>query len=166
MNQPIRSGDQSLAHADRGESVRTMSALKLLLASVLCLAAAAASAQDVAKAAALPANPLPGSAAAQSAKELPAAPGAGDLQACLQETGDYVTIGKTVIYVIVIANTCDQRLRCEIFANVTGVRGSSLGHTIMTLGEAASGAAAKQTYSMRVKAAGGIVQVSRECKAL
>jgi hypothetical protein len=141
-----------------------MPTLKLLLASVLCLAAA--SAQEATEASALPQDPLPGPTAAQPAPPLPAAPGAGDLQACLQETGDYVTIGKAVIYVIVVANTCDQRLRCEIFANVTGVRGSSLGHTIMTLGEATSGAAAKQTYSMRVKAAGGIVQVSRECKAL
>lgn len=147
-------------------SVRTMSTLKLLLASALCLAAADGSAQEVAKASALPPNPLPGLAAAQSAQQSPAAPRAGDLQACLQETGDYVTIGRTVIYVIVIANTCDERLRCEIFANVTGVKGSSLGHTFMTLGEAGSGAAAKQSYSMRVKAAGGVVQVSRDCKVL
>jgi hypothetical protein len=150
-----------------GEFVRLMPVSRLLLASALCLAAtAAASAQELANASALPQNPRPGSAAPQAAQQLPAAPSAGDLQACLNETGDYVTIGKAVIYVIVIANSCDQRLRCEIFANVTGVKGSSLGHTIMTLGEAASGAAAKQTYSMCVKAAGGTVQVSRDCKAL
>jgi hypothetical protein len=149
-----------------GESVRTMPTLKLLLAGGLCLAAAAASAQDVAKASALPQNPLPGSAAPAPAQQSPAAPGAVDLQACLQETGDYVTIGRAVIYVIVIANTCDKRLRCEIFANVSGAKGASLGHTIMTLGAAESGDAAKQSYSMRVKAAGGIAQVSRDCKAL
>jgi hypothetical protein len=166
MNQPIRSRDQWLADADRGESVRTMSTWKLLLAGALCLAAASASAQQVAKASALPPNPPPGAAAPASAQQLPAAPNAGDLQACLQETGDYVTIGRAVIYVIVIANTCDKRLRCEIFANVTGAKGSSLGHTIMTLDAADSGAAAKQTYSMRVSAAGGIAQVSRDCKVL
>jgi hypothetical protein len=146
-----------------GEFVRIMPVLKLLLASALCLAAAAAAAQDAAKAAAPPQNPLPGSAAAQPSAAIP---NAGDLQACLNETGDYVTIGRAVIYVIVIANTCDKRLRCEIYANVTGAKGSSLGHTIMTLGEAGSGPEAKQTYSMRVKAAGGIAQVSRDCKAL
>lgn len=148
------------------EFVRIMPVLKLLLASALCLAAAAAAAQDAAKASALPQNPLPGSAAPQPAQPSPAVPNAGDLQACLNETGDYVTIGRAVIYVIVIANTCDKRLRCEIYANVTGAKGSSLGHTIMTLGEAGSGPEAKQTYSMRVKAAGGIAQVSRDCKAL
>jgi ribulose kinase len=97
---------------------------------------------------------------------LPAAPSDDDLQACLQQTGDYVTRGKTLLYVIGLANSCNKRLRCEIFANVTGSRGSVTGHTVMTLGAAGSGAAAKQTYSMHVKAAGGISQVSRECKVL
>jgi hypothetical protein len=125
-------------------SVRTVSTLKLLLAGALCLAAAAvAPAQDAAKASALQ-DLLPASAAAASAQPSPAAPHAADLQACLKETGDYVTIGKAVLYVIGIANTCEQRLRCEIFANITGVKGSSVGHTIMMLGAAGSGAAATQ----------------------
>ena len=165
MNQPIWSRDQWPAHVDRGKSMRTIPALKLLLASALCLAAAAAAAQEPAQAPALPENPLP-AAAAPEPKPLPAASSAEDLQACLQETGDYVTRGTTVLYVIGLANSCDKRLRCEIFANVTGSRGAALGHTIMTLGAAASGPAAKQTYSMHVKAAGGIAQVSRECKVL
>ena len=145
--------------------MRTVRVLKLLFASVLCLAATAAVAEDAANAPALPENPLP-AASAPEPKQLPAAPSHDDLQACLQQTGDYVTRGSTVLYVIGIANGCDKRLRCEIFANVSGSRGSSLGHTIMTLGAAGSGAAAAQTYSMHVKAAGGIAQVSRECKVL
>lgn len=108
-----------------------------------------------------------GAAAALGETAAPAAPRASaDLQACLQETGDYITRGRAVLYVIGIANTCDQRLRCEIYANITGARGSSLGHTVMMLGAASSGAAAKQTYAMRVKAAGGTAEVSRDCKAL
>jgi hypothetical protein len=103
-----------------------------------------------------------GAAAALGQSAAPAA----DLQSCLQQTGDYVTRGKTVTYVIGITNTCAKRLRCEIYANISGSRGSSLGHAIMTLGPAGSGAAAQQTYTMRVKAAGGIAQVSRDCKAL
>lgn len=149
------------------ESVCTVPTLKLLLAGALCLAAAAvAAAEEVATASALPQTPLPGLAAAVPAPPSPAAPRAADLQACLKETGDYVTIGKAVLYVIGIANTCEQRLCCEIFANIAGAKGSSVGHTVMTLGAAGSGAAATQTYSMRVKAAGGIAQVSRDCKAL
>ena len=105
-----------------------------------------------------------GAAAALGQTAPPAVP--ADLQSCLQQTGDYVTRGKTVVYVIGITNTCAKRLRCEIYANVSGVKGSSLGHTVMTLGDSGSGAAAKQTYTMRVKSAGGIAQVSRECKVL
>ena len=156
--------------------MRAASVLKLcLLAIGLCAGlAAAASAQDagepqqIAPAAppALPENPLPGTQlsharAASRRAGLPA-----DLQACLQETGDYITRGQKIFYVIAIANTCDTRLRCEIFANVTGVKGTALGHTVMILGPAGNGGAAKKTYDMRVKAAGGIAQVSRECKVL
>ena len=51
-----------------------------------------------------------------------------------------------------------------IDANVTGAKGTSLGHKGLTLGAKSSGAAATQTFTMRVKAAGGTVQVSRDCK--
>jgi hypothetical protein len=87
-----------------------------------------------------------------------------DVQACLQETGDYRTEGRAVAYVIGITNTCDKRLRCEIFANVIGARGSSLGHAVMILGPTSQGAASRKTYAMRVKEAGGIAQVSRDCR--
>jgi hypothetical protein len=87
-----------------------------------------------------------------------------DLQACLKETGDYRTEGKAVAYVIGITNACDKRIRCEIFANVIGARGSSLGHTVMILGPTSQGAASRKTYAMRVKEAGGIAEVSRECR--
>jgi hypothetical protein len=113
---------------------------------------------------ALPENPLPGTSAPAPQAAAPSLP--ADLQACLQETGDYVTRGQTIFYVIAIANSCNARLRCEIFANVTGVKGTSLGHTVMILGPAGNGDAVKKTYDMRVKAAGGIAQVSRECKVL
>jgi hypothetical protein len=136
--------------------VRAIFLLKFVLLTFALRAGltAAASAQD-----ADTVSPAP---APQSvARALPA-----DLQTCLQETGDYVTRGRAVFYVIAITNICNTRLRCEIFANVTGVKGSSLGHTAMILGPAGSGAAAKKSYIMPVKAAGGTVMVSRECKVL
>jgi hypothetical protein len=105
-------------------------------------------------------NPLPGTAAPPAA-----APGAPtDLQSCLDETGDYVTHGSSVTYVIGITNTCDKRLKCTIDAYVVGARGPASGHTTMILGAQSSGAAAKKTYAMRVKSAGGTAQVSRDCK--
>ena len=149
-----------------------MRALLAPLALASCLfCAVAASAQDAGEPQqiapvtppALPENPLPGTPTPAPQAAAPGLP--ADLQACLQETGDYVTRGQTIFYVIAIANSCNARLRCEIFANVTGVKGTSLGHTVMIIGPAGNGAA-KKTYDMRVKAAGGIAQVSRECKVL
>ena len=141
-----------------------------LAAALCCGLAAAARAVDAtppsdppANAQTMPDNPLPGTPAPAPA----AAPAAADeLQSCLQETGDYVTRGNTVVYVIGIANSCGKRLRCEIFANVTGSRGTVLGHTVMTLGPGTSSSAAKKSYEFRVKSAGGIAQVSRDCRVL
>jgi hypothetical protein len=156
--------------------VRAASALKrLVLAIALCAAfAAAALAQDAGEPQqivpvtppTLPENPLPGAQPSPPAPQAAAPALPADLQDCLHETGDYITRGKTVFYVIAIVNACKMRLRCEIFANVTGARGTSLGHAVMILGPAGNGDAAKKTYDMRVKAAGGIAQVSRECKAI
>jgi hypothetical protein len=148
-----------------------MRALLAPLALVSCLACAtAASAQDAGEpqqiTPALPENPLPGTQPSPAPVPQAAASGVpADLQKCLHETGDYVTRGRSVFYVIAIANSCNVRLRCEIFANVTGVRGTTLGHTVMVLGPAGTGAA-KKSHDMRVKAAGGVAQVSRECKVL
>ena len=110
-----------------------------------------------------PSNPLPGTATPASKQQDPV-PDAGTTgQApCIED--DYETPGKTVSYVIGLENECDKRLKCEIFANVTGARGSSFGHTTLILGAKSSGAAAKKSYTMKVKAAGGTAQVSRECR--
>jgi hypothetical protein len=111
----------------------------------------------------LPDNPLPGSAPA--AKDIPAADAAAaGLQVCLKETGDYVSHGSSVSYVIGLTNTCDKRLKCKIYAYVVGARGPSSGEATLVLGAKSSGAAARKTYTMKVKAAGGIAQVSRECR--
>ena len=153
-----------------------MRCTSILLAAAIVTAAAfadAASAQDTAApspappatapAAATPAgdqqNPLPAAAA-------PSATATGDLQACLAETGDYQTHGSAVTYLIGLTNSCDKRIRCVIDAYVVGAKGPSSGHTVMLLGAKSSGAAAKKTYVMKVKAFGGTAQVSRDCKAL
>jgi hypothetical protein len=142
------------------DAVRALSAVKpLALAAALVIFCSAAGWTQEAQAQAQD-KPAEDKPAPPAAAAMPA-----DLQACLQETGDFITRGKAVIYVIAIANTCAKGMRCEIYANVTGVKGSTLGHTVMTLG-AAGGTAAKKTYDMHVKAAGGTIQVSRDCKVL
>ncbi len=114
---------------------------------------------------ALPQNPLPGTAAPPAAQQNPV-PDAGTTgqAACIDETGDYVTHGNTVTFVIGLANKCDKRLKCTIDAYVVGAKGPASGHTTMILGARSSGAAAKATYAMKVRAAGGTAQVSRACR--
>ena len=124
-----------------------------VLALSLCFASAA-----VAQNAPAPAPPVAPPVAAPSPP--------ANLQKCLQETGDYITRGKAIFYVIGITNTCNTRIRCMIYANVTGARGTSLGRSVMILSPAGSGDDAKKSYDMPVRAAGGIAQVSRECKVI
>jgi hypothetical protein len=121
---------------------------------------AAAWAEDAA-APATQQNPLPVAPAAPQA----AAPDAAkDPQSCLTETGDYVSHSSGVSYLIGVENKCDKRIKCTIDAYVVGAKGPASAHITMILGAASSGAGAKKSYAMKVKAAGGIAQVSRDCK--
>ena len=116
----------------------------------------------------LPPNPLPGAAVShdkpQGALPLPDAGTTGQ-SACIEETGDYETHGTKFTFVIGLQNKCNKRLRCKIYAYVVGARGPSSAETTMILGAVSNGAAAKKTYAVPVKAAGGTAQVSRECRA-
>jgi hypothetical protein len=113
----------------------------------------------------LPSNPLPGTVAPPAARQNPVPdPGTTGQASCIEETGDYQSHGGAVTFVIGLANKCDKRLKCTIAAYVVGAKGPSSGHTTMLLGAASIGAAAKKTYAMKVKAAGGTAQVSRQCR--
>jgi hypothetical protein len=128
-----------------------------LAALVLCAGLVnAASAEDTA---------APPAATQQPAAAAPALEAAAAEQApCLEETDDFKTQGNKFVFVIGLTNTCEKRFKCKVYANVTGARGSSLGETTMLLGPKSSGAAAKKSYAMKVKAAGGTGQVSRQCQ--
>jgi hypothetical protein len=112
----------------------------------------------------LPSNPLPGTAAPVVDKNPVLDPGTTGQATCIEETGDYQTHGKAVAFVIRLSNKCDKRLKCTIDAYVVGAKGPSSGHATLILGAASSGAAAKQSYAMKVKMAGGTAQVSRQCR--
>jgi hypothetical protein len=111
----------------------------------------------------LPSNPLPGTPPAVDKNPVPD-PGTTGQAACIDETGDYQTHGSAVTFIIGLSNKCDKRLKCTIDAYVVGAKGPSSGHTILILGATSSGAAAKQSYAMKVKMAGGTAQVSRQCR--
>jgi hypothetical protein len=125
--------------------------------------ASAAFAQGAPPAAAAPQNPLPGTSSGAGQDAAPDA--AKDPQSCLAETGDYVSHGNAVTYVIGLENKCDKRLKCTIDAYVVGAKGPASGPAILILGAASSGAGAKKSYAMKVRSAGGTAQVSRDCKA-
>jgi len=111
------------------------------------------------------AEDAPAPAAPPSAAQQSTAPDAAkDPESCLAETGDYVSHGSSVTYLIGIENKCDKRLKCTIDAYVVGAKGPASAHTTMILGAASSGADAKKSYPMKVKAAGGTAQVSRDCR--
>jgi hypothetical protein len=112
----------------------------------------------------LPSNPLPGTAPSAAQTTPVPDPGTTGQAACIDETGDYQTRGNAVTFVIGLSNKCDKRLKCTIDAYVVGAKGPSSGHATMILGATSSGAAAKISYAMKVKMAGGTAQVSRQCR--
>jgi hypothetical protein len=103
-----------------------------------------------------PQNPLLGTKPADASAAAPDA--TKDIQACLSETGDFVSHGKANSYLIGIENKCPQRLRCVIDAYITGAKGPVSVHTVMVLD-----AKARKTYTAKVKTAGDTAQVSRDC---
>ena len=92
--------------------------------------------------------------------------GAGPQGKCISESDDYKMSGKQPTFVIALENKCEQRMRCKVFVTVTSAKGAAEGHTTMILGPTSSGAAAKKSYTLKVKMMGGMSQSSRECAAL
>ncbi len=139
--------------------MRSATVLKYaVLSLVICAGfAAAALAEDAAAPVPVPQNPLPGTKPSDAPS--PSPDPAKDIQACLDETGDFVTHGKSFSYVIGIENKCAKRLKCIIDAYITGAKGPVSVHTVMVLD-----AKSKKTYPAKVKTSGGTAQVSRDCK--
>jgi hypothetical protein len=145
-----------------------ISALALVAAGFAAVAMAedaAPSAGNAAKPAQLPANPLPGSAASPAEQAIPA-PKAGAMVGaeCIDEDGEFESHGKTNTFVFTLENKCEAHLRCTIDAYVTGAKGPSSGYGTVILGPKSKGAAAKSSYTMKVKMPGGTAQASRSCK--
>jgi hypothetical protein len=86
---------------------------------------------------------------------------------CVSDSGGGFKLdGKQATYVIALENKCEMRLHCKVYAFVQNARGDVRGHKTLTLAPKSKGAAAKQSYVLKVKMMSGIAQVSRECKSL
>jgi hypothetical protein len=83
---------------------------------------------------------------------------------CISDSGGFKRSGDSATYTIELENKCEQRLKCRVYAYVTSSKGPVQGHATMILAPKSRGAAAKQSYAMKVKMLGGMAQSSRECR--
>jgi hypothetical protein len=83
---------------------------------------------------------------------------------CIDENDHYKMRGKQPTLVIELANRCEQRLKCRVFAYVTSAKGAAQGRGTIVLAPRSQGEAAKKSYAMKVKMIGGSSQSARECK--
>jgi hypothetical protein len=85
---------------------------------------------------------------------------------CIDQNSEYTGTGKRVFFVQAFQNKCESRMKCAVFVYALNAKGPTQGHTTVVLGPKSSGAAAKYSYALRVKGAGGFTTASRECRAL
>ena len=106
-------------------------------------------------------------ASAQTGQTPPATPdtSATPPAECIAENDTYIMRGKTPTFVIELENKCEQRMKCRVFAYVTSAKGAAQGQGTLRLAPKSHGAAAKKSYTMRVKMMGGSSQSTRECSA-
>jgi hypothetical protein len=129
-------------------------------ALMLCAFVASAPAQN---------PPAPGQEPPAASGQTPppqAEPGATAQGACIDENDGYEMRDKQPTFVITLKNKCEQKLSCKLYANISSAKGSANGHATLVLGPKSSGAAAKKSYTIKVKMIGGMSQSSRECKAI
>jgi len=125
-----------------------------------CLAGAALAAAVITAAAAMFASaqePAKVAAAAEPAKST--------LEGCITDSSNFKAEDKHAYFIVALENACEQRVTCEVYANIRTARGSKRGHGTLVLAAKSAGAEAKKSYRLRVKVAGGMAQVERECKA-
>ena len=131
---------------------------------VRCLAGAAFAAALLIGGGTLAANWLsPASAANEQAAKAEA--DVSPENKCVADTARFKAEDKHAYFIVALENNCEQRVKCEVNANIKTARGKRHGHATLVLGPRSAGADAKKSYSLRVKVAGGMAQVERDCTA-
>jgi hypothetical protein len=85
---------------------------------------------------------------------------------CIDENDAFKMSGRTPVFTIELANKCERRMACRVYAYVTSAKGVAQGRGSLVLAAKSHGAAAKNTFTMRVKMDGGNSQSTRECHVL
>ena len=126
-----------------------------------CLAGAVIAAAVITAAAAMFAS------AQEAAPKVAAAaePAKSTLEDCITDTANFKAEDKRALFVVALENKCEQRVKCEVKANIRTARGKRRGHATLILAPKSAGADSKKSYSLRVKVAGGMAQVERNCTA-
>ena len=85
---------------------------------------------------------------------------------CIEQSSEYKQTGKSLFYIQTFANKCEARMTCTIFVYQLNARGPSQGRGTLILGAKSAGAAAKKSYALKIKGAGGVSTSERECRVL
>jgi hypothetical protein len=102
---------------------------------------------------------------AQSQTPPPAEP-AKEEPKCVTNDADFKQNGKSNAFVIALTNTCEKRMKCTVNAYVVTAGGPTTGRKVLILAPKSQGAAAQQSYVMKVKDAGGTASISSKCTEL
>lgn len=85
---------------------------------------------------------------------------------CVTNQSDFKQAGNKPVFEVALENSCDVRLKCTIDVFVLGAKGPAQGHTTLVLGPAAKGQTTRKVYVLKVKSAGGMANMSHECKKI
>jgi hypothetical protein len=136
------------------QAIRCLAGIALLLSF-----AGAAAAQDKPAA-----EPAPAATPAPAAEAAPTPePGAGPQEKCIAQKEGFTHLGQGIGYAMRLTNSCEARLKCKVYAHISNAKGETRGHGTLVLATKSKGEAATKTFEMKVKMAGGMIQLSREC---
>jgi hypothetical protein len=91
-------------------------------------------------------------------------PGTTGQSNCISENDNFKRNGKQPVFEIELENKCEQRLKCQVFVYITSAKGPVQGRGTIVLAPKSKGAAAKGSYIIKTKMAGGSSQSARECR--
>lgn len=84
--------------------------------------------------------------------------------ACVTSDDGFRTIGGVSGFQVVLSNTCEVKVRCTVYVNVTNSRGSNTGRTTLLLAAASPAGTSQKSWMFDTGQASGMASMSRECK--
>jgi len=85
---------------------------------------------------------------------------------CIKDESGFRTIGARNVFMFELTNQCEQKLRCTARVYILNSFGPVQGQATLILEPKSKGPAAHKTHAITVKSAGGMANMSRECKVI